>query len=158
MLLLAKPFCVSHKFTARVRANVAQKLNRSCASSKDKNPSGSSRFWKWTTQERPHWKTSMKEATIICTVFAVTGTSSMLLVRPGLKHTLGIEGSLVNGPNSYRVLSIVLISPVYATLLLFFGTLSGRHNYFSKMTVKIWSRFFGKARVERAIRKVCRIK
>lgn len=48
-------------------------------------------FWNWTTQSRPSWRHDFKEAAVIFTVFGVTGTSSVLLVRPALKHTLGLE-------------------------------------------------------------------
>jgi hypothetical protein len=68
---------------------------------------------------RPDWKKDYKEAAIICTVFAVTGTSSLMVVRPVLKSVLGLEGSLIEGPNSYRVASVLLVSPAYATILMF---------------------------------------
>ena len=101
----------------------------------------SSRFWKWTTQERPHWRESKLEAAVLFCVFGVTGSSSVALVRPAL-HNAGIQGTMMEGPNSYRVLSILIVSPIYATVLMTLGTLSGRHNYFAKMGMKILGRFF----------------
>lgn len=98
-------------------------------------------FWKWTTQPRPSWRESYTEAAILFTVFGVTGSTSVVVVRPFLKHTIGLEGSLYEGPNSYRVLSIVLVSPIYACILVTVGTLSGRHSYFANMARKIIGRF-----------------
>ena len=50
-------------------------------------------------------------------------------------------GSLVEGPNTYRVASLLLLSPVYASVLCVEGTASGRHVYFASMATKIWGRF-----------------
>jgi hypothetical protein len=107
-------------------------------------------FWQWTTQVRPTWRESYKEAAVIFCVFGVTGSTSVAVVRPFLKHTIGLEGSLYEGPNSYRVLSIVLVSPIYALILVTVGTLSGRHSYFANMARKIIGRFIPSA----ALRKV----
>lgn len=63
------------------------------------------------------------------------------LVRPAVSDGLGIKGSMREGPWSYRICSFVLISPIYATLLVFVGTLFGRHAYFRQFSVKIFSRF-----------------
>jgi hypothetical protein len=102
-------------------------------------------FWEWTTKERPSWKSNIIEALIVCSVFGVTGTSSMLLIRPALKHTVGLEGSFVEGPNSYRVASLFIISPCYAILLITLGTISGRHLFFARMAFKILGRFIPKS-------------
>ena len=101
----------------------------------------STAFWKWTTQPRPSWRENYTEAAVMFCVFGVTGTTSVVVVRPFLKHTIGLEGSLYEGPNSYRVLSIVLVSPIYACILVTIGTLSGRHSYFANMARKIIGRF-----------------
>ena len=100
-----------------------------------------SRFWTWTTQTRPHWRESYTEAAVLFCVFGITGSSSVALVRPAMKHFLGIEGTMMEGPNSYRVLSFLLVSPIYACVLLTVGTLSGRHTYFANMSRKILGRF-----------------
>ena len=105
------------------------------------NFSTAGNFWRWTTQERPHWNMSSKEALIAFTVFGVTGSSSVFLIRPAIGAITGIEGSLVDGPNSYRVMSVLCISPVYAVVLLSLGTVAGRHVFFSKMAAKILRRF-----------------
>ena len=82
-----------------------------------------------------------KEVALICTVFGITGSSTMILVRPAVKDVLGIQGSFRDGPWSYRICSIVIMSPIYATLLVAVGTVFGRHAYFRHFSVKIFSRF-----------------
>ena len=56
-------------------------------------------------------------------------------------HVAPITGSMRDGPWSYRVLSVVLVSPIYATFLVTFGTLAGRHIFFASMARKIFGRF-----------------
>ena len=107
--------------------------NRSFSSSPQSSSSSlSSRFWKWTTQERKPWKEDITEAVVICTVFAITGTSTLVFVRP-LLGTLGIKGTWTDGPNSYRIGSILLISPIYSMILISIGTIAGRHRFFATM-------------------------
>ena len=100
-----------------------------------------SRFWSWTTQHRPSWRESGTEAAVLFTVFGVTGSTSVACVRPLLKSTLGLEGDLWNGPWSFRVASLVLVSPVYSLILVTIGTLSGRHRFFANMGQKTICRF-----------------
>jgi hypothetical protein len=52
-----------------------------------------------------------------------------------------IEGSLKDGPWSYRICSLIIMTPLYASLLVAVGTLFGRHAYFRHFSVKIFSRF-----------------
>jgi hypothetical protein len=99
------------------------------------------RFWNWTTQVRPSWKENKTEAAVVFCVFGVTGSTSVAFVRPCLKNTFGLEGSMVDGPWSYRIISLVAVSPIYAVFLLTFGTLSGRHTFFAMMATKIYGRF-----------------
>eukprot|EP00747_Dinoflagellata_sp_TGD_P023187 gnl/TRDRNA2_/TRDRNA2_129620_c0_seq1.p1 gnl/TRDRNA2_/TRDRNA2_129620_c0~~gnl/TRDRNA2_/TRDRNA2_129620_c0_seq1.p1 ORF type:complete len:211 (+),score=15.36 gnl/TRDRNA2_/TRDRNA2_129620_c0_seq1:71-634(+) len=103
--------------------------------------SSGDRFWNWTTQPRPSWRESPVEAAVIFCVFGITGSTSVAVVRPLLKETIGLEGSLRDGPWSYRILSILLVSPVYACILVTVGTLAGRHTYFAGMAKKIFGRF-----------------
>ena len=105
----------------------------------------SSSFWAWTTQTRPSWRESKIEAAVIFCVFGMTGSTSVAVVRPCLKNFLGIDGSMIDGPNSYRVLSILAVSPIYAGFLLTFGTVAGRHTYFAAMALKIFGRFMPKS-------------
>jgi hypothetical protein len=105
------------------------------------NSSVWARFWMWTTQQRPSWKENPVEAAVAFTVFGVTGSTSVAVVRPALKATFGIEGSLKEGPWSYRISSILAVSPIYATMLVTFGTIAGRHRFFANMAHKIFGRF-----------------
>mmetsp|Transcript_23963 Transcript_23963/g.36936 ORF Transcript_23963/g.36936 Transcript_23963/m.36936 type:complete len:192 (+) Transcript_23963:27-602(+) len=86
----------------------------------------------------PQW---YGEMILICTVFAITGTSTMVVVRPATSNVLGLKGSLKDGPWSYRICSIVIMTPIYATLLVVVGTVFGRHAYFRHFSVKMFSRF-----------------
>lgn len=81
------------------------------------------------------------EMVLLCTVFAITGTSTMVLVRPAVSDVLGLKGSLKDGPNSYRVCSIVIMTPLYSMMLVLVGTVFGRHAYFRHFAVKMFSRF-----------------
>ena len=74
------------------------------------------RFWRWTAQERPSWKESGVEAAVAFTVFGITGSTSMKVVRPFLNPVYaGVTGlendgeqfSLKNGPNSYRAAQVL---------------------------------------------------
>ena len=98
------------------------------------------RFWLWTTQKRPHWQESKVEAAVLFTVFGVTGSSTLLFVRPTLK-SFGIEGSMIEGPWSYRAISFLTVTPIYCCVLMTLGTISGRHNFFASQTVRMLSRF-----------------
>lgn len=98
-------------------------------------------FWKWTTQSRPYWMKDWKEGIIACIVFGITGTASMMIVRPTVEKVFHLKGSLLEGPNSYRVVSLLSISPIYAMMLTVIGTLAGRHSFFAGMAWKIFRRF-----------------
>lgn len=104
-------------------------------------PSAWQRFWAWTTQPRPSWKEDKTEAAVAFCVFGITGSSSVAFVRPILRETTGIEGTMKDGPWSYRVLSLVCVSPVYACVLVTVGTAAGRHTFFANMANKIFGRF-----------------
>ena len=117
------------------------------------------RFWRWTTQPRPSWKEDKTEAAVAFCVFGVTGSSSVAVVRPLLRETTGLEGSMKDGPWSYRIISLLCVSPVYACVLVtvgaqrrvffhprlaepsFLGTVAGRHLFFANMANKIFGRF-----------------
>ena len=137
--------------TALLRAAALPRCSRRLSS----GPDGGQwqRFWAWTLQQRPSWKDDKAEAAVAFAVFGITGSTSVAVVRPALKRVFGIEGSMKEGPNSYRVTSIVAVSPIYATLLVTFGTLAGRHRFFANMAHKIFGRFlpsFAVARISAA--------
>lgn len=103
------------------------------------------RFWAWTTQPRPHWRECPKEAAVLFVVFGMTGSTSVALVRPVFKNVTGIEGTMSEGPWSYRIGSLLSVTPVYAAVLITFGTLSGRHLYFAKIAQKTIGRMVPKS-------------
>jgi hypothetical protein len=122
------------------------------------SPQTTSAFWRWTTQSRPHWMKDPKEGIIACIIFGITGTTSAFALRPFISNVFGIEGSLKDGPNSYRLMSLLCISPVYAVMLGVLGTVSGRHQFFAKMSFKILGRFFPKTVLHKALCRPAKIK
>lgn len=108
-------------------------------------------FWQWTTKPRPYWTKDIKEGAVAVTVFGFTGSTTMYFVRPAVENVFGIKGSLLEGPNEYRVVSLLCISPVYALILGVTGTLAGRHSYFAKMSAKILGRFLPKKASEKLV-------
>jgi len=112
------------------------------------------KFWAWTTREIPEytrWSTPwLQEAAYKCTVFAITGSSTMYFVRPALAK-LGLEGSWREGPNSYRIGSLFIMTPIYTGILLTVGTLAGRHRFFSVVAHRMWSRFLPKHVIDRVL-------
>ena len=98
-------------------------------------------FWRWTTTPgRPHWLKDFKEGAVAFVVFGVTGSASVALIRPAIERGLGIRGSLIEGPNSYRAACLLIFSPLYALTLGVLGTLAGRHIFFAGMAKKILTR------------------
>jgi hypothetical protein len=116
----------------RFRSNISRRF-----SSSTNNP-----FWKWTANpDRPYWLKDYKEFAIAFCVFGVTGSTSAMLIKPAIENVLGIRGSIMEGPNSYRVTCLLIFSPMYALTLMLMGTIAGRHVFFSKMGKKILCRF-----------------
>jgi len=106
-----------------------------------------SRFWRWYanwTRERPPLQRFSAawwaEQALICTVFAITGSSAMFFVRPLVTDVLGMKGTWRDGPWSFRVANLVLVTPCYTALLLTFGTLFGRQVFFKRVVGRMWGR------------------
>ena len=66
-----------------------------------------------------------------------------MLVRPSLEK-IGLKGNMRDGPWSYRILSLLAVSPIYSCVLITLGTLSGRHRFFATMASKMLGRFVPK--------------
>ncbi|KAK3824207.1 MAG: hypothetical protein JOS17DRAFT_752227 [Linnemannia elongata] len=77
---------------------------------------------------------------IIIVVFSITGSSTMLIVKPLMK-VLGLTGSLGSGPWSFRIAYIVLTLPLYSLMLLFISSLVCRRPYFENLLIRMWGRF-----------------
>jgi len=84
------------------------------------------------------------EKIVMCVVFAITGSTTAFFVRPFIEKILHLEGSLWNGPWSYRVAYVVTITPIYSILLVVIGTLFGRHAFFKKFAKRMWTRMIPK--------------
>jgi hypothetical protein len=59
-------------------------------------------------------------------------------------EALGLHGSMMDGPWSYRIASLLVLTPVYSTILMTVGTLAGRHAFFAHVVQRMWYRMFGK--------------
>jgi hypothetical protein len=81
------------------------------------------------------------EQFIIFIIFGITGSLTVFFVKPFLQKTLQLEGSLKEGPWSFRFAYILVMMPVYSIMLLTIGTFFGRYYYFKKFVIKMWSRF-----------------
>ena len=75
---------------------------------------------------------------VIFLAFGVTGGLTVLLSRLVLNEVLGLDGSLVSGPWSYRLVYLALIPPVYSATLLAVGTLMGKRAFFQRRVVRLW--------------------
>ena len=133
------------KSTSKNTTKAAVESSSSSPKETAESTSRLSSFFQWYMGPQPmpeRWTLPWyREMVLICTVFAITGSSTMVLVRPAVSKGLGLKGSLKDGPWSYRICSIVVMTPIYATLLVVVGTLFGRHQYFRHFSVKMWSRF-----------------
>jgi len=121
----------------------ASTLPQSGTKTKPRSLSEWCRYW---IRERPipyplRWSYEWwKETALIFFIFGITGSTTMHFVRPIMHTIFGLEGSLWDGPWSYRILSLITITPTYSLLLLTFGTLFGRHVYFKRVAKRMWSR------------------
>ncbi len=75
---------------------------------------------------------------VIFLAFGVTGGLTMLLSRLVLNGLFGLDGSLISGPWSYRLIYLALIPPVYSATLLAVGTLVGKRAFFQRRVVRLW--------------------
>ena len=73
-------------------------------------------------------------------MFSFTGTFSVLFSRLLLNDILHLDGNLWSGPWSYRIAYLLLIPPIYSVTLVAVGTLLGKHSYFKKWVLRMWSR------------------
>ncbi|KAF9421345.1 hypothetical protein BGZ94_008848 [Podila epigama] len=76
---------------------------------------------------------------LIIVVFSITGSSTMMVVKPLMK-ALGITGTLAAGPWSYRIAYVVLTFPLYSCMLLLVSSFVCRRAYFEHILIRMWSR------------------
>ena len=81
---------------------------------------------------------------VILMVFAITGSSSLVVSKPILA-CLNITGETLN-PWIYKPLKLILIFPVYQVLILIFGALFGQFQFFwnfeKKMLYRMGFKYF----------------
>ncbi|KAK3835210.1 MAG: hypothetical protein JOS17DRAFT_561024 [Linnemannia elongata] len=82
-------------------------------------------------------------------VFAVTGSSTVMVVKPILKEVFQLEGSMKEGPWSFRFAYLCTTLPLYSCVLLTVATVAGRRPYFKKVVLRMWGRFLPKKVIQR---------
>eukprot|EP00993_Chasmostoma_nieuportense_P006040 NODE_6652_length_513_cov_5.204663_g6486_i0.p1 GENE.NODE_6652_length_513_cov_5.204663_g6486_i0~~NODE_6652_length_513_cov_5.204663_g6486_i0.p1 ORF type:complete len:162 (+),score=38.67 NODE_6652_length_513_cov_5.204663_g6486_i0:40-486(+) len=97
---------------------------------------------------RPPIPDTWWERFVVCLVFAITGSSIMFLVRP-LMQLLGMQGSLKEGPNTFRLAYVLLVTPIYSCMLVVVGYCFGRGPYFRRFALNMWRRFLPKSVFDR---------
>ena len=75
---------------------------------------------------------------VIFIVFAITGSSSILVSKPILNF-VGISKDTLH-ITVYYILKIIIVFPVYQILLVFFGFLAGQFTFFWNFEKKMLSR------------------
>ncbi|KAG0044133.1 hypothetical protein BGZ83_010640, partial [Gryganskiella cystojenkinii] len=90
-----------------------------------------------------------KEWTIIMGVFAVTGSSTVMVVKPVLKEVFKLEGSMSEGPWSFRIAYLCTTLPLYSCVLLTVATIAGRRPYFKMVVLRMWGRLLPKKALAR---------
>lgn len=81
-----------------------------------------------------------KDVAVVGTVFSVTGSCSLVLVRPAI-NGLGIEGSLKEGPWTYRAAHLTVSPPAWCAMLVAVGTCFGKRQYFAGIAGRVMSRY-----------------
>ena len=80
------------------------------------------------------------EACVVTCVFAVSGMVPMA-VAPPLLAAAGIEGTMRDGPWSYRLAKVAVVSPTHVATLVVVGTAVGRNRFFAGVASKMIGRF-----------------
>ncbi|EIM74079.1 hypothetical protein A3SI_16657 [Nitritalea halalkaliphila LW7] len=98
---------------------------------------------------RPHFMTRLKEkwglksmwqVVLILLVFALTGTTVLLIKQPLLQF-LGVDMS--QGGAWKTVLYLLFVLPLYQLILLFYGALLGQFSFFWEKEKALFRRIFG---------------
>jgi hypothetical protein len=91
-------------------------------------------YW-FKTIDWPHWIT-------VIIVFSMTGSFSLAFGRLLLTDVLNLDGSLWAGPWAYRFGYLLLVPPLYSAMLIGIGSLFGKHDYFKRRVLRMWSLLF----------------
>ena len=101
-----------------------------------------------TTQPNPKENSALDKKAwiwdkiVLCTIFAITGSSTMYFVKPLLSSVLGLEGSLFGGPLSYQLCYVFLMTPCYSLMLLTVGHIFQRGAWAKMFVRRMWSPLF----------------
>jgi len=109
--------------------------------SSQKGSSDSSWWKRFTAEKEEHPKYSSRwwlEKLYVCTVFAITGSTAMVVVRYIMHRMLELEGSIWSGPWLYRLIYFLVMTPSYSVTLLLMGTIFGRQAFFLKILKRMW--------------------
>ena len=85
-----------------------------------------------------------REWIIRCGIFAITGSTSMIITRHVANATSHFlepnfeERSIRNGPISYQASYLISMMPLYSMTLLTYATLFRRQEYFGKLIKRMW--------------------
>lgn len=82
---------------------------------------------------------SLWQVIIILIVFALTGTTVMLLKKPIVAFFTADGGNIW-----FSILYYILILPIYNVVLLGYGFLFGQFSFFWEFEKRTWNRVFGR--------------
>jgi hypothetical protein len=82
---------------------------------------------------------SLWQVIIILIIFALTGTTVMLLKKPIVAFFTADDGNVW-----FSILYYILILPIYNVVLLAYGFLFGQFSFFWEFEKRTWNRIFGK--------------
>ena len=98
------------------------------------NRTGGGRVLNLKTGSWRHWL-------LVLVVFGITGSLTVLFSRFLMQDILNLQGGLISGPWSYRIVYVALIPPFYSLTLVTVGTIFGKGEYFRSRVVQMWLRF-----------------
>ncbi|TPX62975.1 hypothetical protein PhCBS80983_g00116 [Powellomyces hirtus] len=87
-----------------------------------------------------------KDWSVVFIVFAITGSTTVRVVKPLLSKLFGIEGTFLEGPWAYRLAYLATTLPLYSMVLIAVGTVFGRGPYFRAVAARMWGRFLPKTK------------
>jgi len=97
------------------------------------------------TYEYPRFSSKwFMEMSLVMVVFACTGSSALYVVKYLLRNMWQVEGTVFGGPWQYTLAYFTTMFTIYPFVLLSYGTLFGRHQYFKKIFMRMVS--FGRLR------------
>ncbi|EFA85545.1 4-hydroxyphenylpyruvate dioxygenase-like protein [Heterostelium album PN500] len=96
------------------------------------------RYLNNTYEHHPTWsKKWIIEKSYQMVVFAITGSSALHVVRYLLKNLWHVEGTVFGGPWQFTAAYFITMFTCYPFVLLFWGTLFGRHQFFKKFFLRM---------------------